>query len=97
MIIPGYAGYKPKIAVNTHIGMTLAEQSRQVFNSGLDTPKNNFASTGFNHTVMPKTDEQLHATSRRFGTETMVRPSTNCHPNDYKTTTFRASYFSPAV
>jgi hypothetical protein len=46
---------------------------------------------------MPKTDQQLHATSRRFGTETMVRPASNCHPQDYSTTTFRASYFSPAV
>lgn len=30
--IPGYAGYRPQIAANTHIGKTITEQSRAVFN-----------------------------------------------------------------
>ena len=46
---------------------------------------------------MPKTDEELHATSRRYGTETQVRTASNHQPIDYHTTTFRASYFSPAT
>lgn len=97
-IIPGYAGYKPRIAQNNHhLGKTLAEQARQVFNAQtLDAQANNFSSTGFNSQLIPKTDKELHATSRRFGTETQVRSASNCHPQDYRTTTFRDSFFNPA-
>lgn len=97
-VIPGYAGYRPRIHVNNHhLGKTLAEQAREVFNNRtLDEPINKFSTTGFNAQIMPKTDAELHATSRRFGTETQVRSASNHHPLDYKTTTFRASYFSPA-
>lgn len=96
-MIPGYAGYKPRIAANNHhLQKTIAEQTREVFNEPtLDKPKNVFASTGFNQALMPKTDEELHATSRRYGTETQVRTASNHQPIDYHTTTFRGSYFSP--
>lgn len=96
-VIPGYAGYVPRIAVNNHhLGKTIAEQSREVFNEKtLDTPVNLFSSTGFNSSLIPKTDAQLHATSRRFGTETLVRTAENHQPLDYSTTTMRASYLSP--
>lgn len=89
----------PRLGVNNHhLGKTIAEQSREVFNNQtLDQPRNSFASTGFNHQIMPKTDEELHATSRRYGTETQVRTASNHQPIDYHTTTFRASYFSPGT
>ena len=86
----------PRIAVNNHhLGKTKAEQSREVFNQTLDLAPNSFASTGFNADLIPRTNEELHATSRRFGTETQVRTSSNIHPIDYHTTTFRASYHTP--
>jgi hypothetical protein len=96
-VVPGYQGHVPRIAVNNHhLSKTIAEQSREVFNNDtLDKPRNSFASTGFNAQIMPKTDEELHATSRRFGTETQVRSASNHQPIDYHTTTFRASYFKP--
>jgi hypothetical protein len=89
----------PRIAVNNHhLQQTIAEQSRQVFNEPtLDQAKNSFASTGFNKELLPKTDEELHATSRRFGTETQVRTASNHQPIDYHTTTFRQSYFCPST
>ena len=98
-VIPGYQGHMPRIAVNNHhLQQTIAEQSRQVFNEPtLDVARNSFASTGFNKALLPKTDEELHATSRRFGTETQVRTASNHQPIDYHTTTFRQSYFSPAT
>jgi hypothetical protein len=68
-----------------------------VFNEHtLDVSQNRFASTGFNSGLIPQTDDELHATSRRYGTETQVRSASNMHPLDYKTTTFRASFLSPA-
>lgn len=96
-MIPGYQGYRPQIAQNNHhLGKTLAEQAREVFtNQTLDSHKNAFSSTGFNSRTIPKTDMELHATSRRYGTETQVRSASNVHPIDYRTTTFRASYFKP--
>jgi len=42
-------------------------------------------------------DEQLHATSRRYGKSTMVASAMNFHPIDYSNTTFRDSYKSPFV
>lgn len=96
-VIPRYAGYRPRITQNNHhLGKTISEQAREVFNATtLDTPKNAFASTGFNNSLIPRQDGELHATSRRFGTETQIRPATSCHPIDYRSTTFRTSYYHP--
>lgn len=54
------------------------------------------AATGFNKDNIPKTDETLNSTSRRYGTET--QPQT--HPHNHSKhppngTTFRASYINP--
>lgn len=97
-VIPGYAGYRPQIAANNHhLGKTMTEQSREVFKSSvIDSHKNNLASTGFNHTLIPKKDVELHATSSRYGKSTMVRTAANHQPLDYSTTTMRASYNRPA-
>ena len=82
---------------NHHVGKTIAEQSREVLDEKIiDTPINNFSSTGFNHALIPKKDESLHATSRRYGTSTNYRTAANFHPLDYTTTTTRASFHSPA-
>lgn len=97
-MIPGYAGYIPRLRVNNHhVGKTITEQSREVFDAKvIDTPINNLSSTGFNHALIPKTDDQLHATSRRYGLSTNYRTAANMQPLDYHTTTTRASFFSPA-
>ena len=54
------------------------------------------SSTGFNKSLIPKTDETLNATSRRFGTETqpLTHPANHAHypPNE---STFRASFLNP--
>lgn len=73
-VIPGYQGYRPRIHVNNHhLGKTIAEQAREVFKPEVvDTPINGLASTGFNARTMSRIDEQLHATSRRYGKSTMV-------------------------
>jgi len=63
----------------------------------IDTPVNNFSSTGFNSALIPKKDESLHATSRRYGKSTNYRTAVNFHPLDYSTTTTRASFNSPAA
>jgi len=78
-IIPGYAGYIPRLRVNNHhVGKTITEQSREVFDAKvIDTPINNLSSTGFNHALIPKTDDQLHATSRRYGLSTNYRTAAN--------------------
>jgi len=40
---------------NHHVGKTIAEQSREVLHEKvIDTPVNNFSSTGFNHALIPK-------------------------------------------
>jgi hypothetical protein len=51
--------------VNGHrIGKTTTEIAREVFNEQMiDEPKNGLSSTGFNHALLSKIDEQLHATS----------------------------------
>lgn len=54
------------------------------------------ASTGFNAIHIPRHDDTLHATSRRYGLRTM--PDT--HPHNHakyepSETTFRASYINP--
>ena len=57
-MIPGYSGYMPHL-VNAHrVGKTNTELARELFNeSMLDTPKNGFSSTGFNHALISKIDE----------------------------------------
>lgn len=96
-VIPGYAGYRPQIAAdNHHLGKTITEQSREVFKPEvIDKPINNFATTGFNHSLIPKKDAELHATCRRYGKSTMQRTSANFQPLDYHTTTMRSSYQKP--
>jgi len=51
--------------VNGHrMGKTKAELARELFNEQLlDTPQNGFSSTGYNHALIARIDEQLHATS----------------------------------
>ena len=49
----------------------------------------------FNSSQIPKADGSLHATSRRYGTRTMMDTAPNMQPGDYFTTTARASYLSP--
>lgn len=73
--IPGYAGYRPRIAAdNDHIGKTFTEQSREVFREEkIDTHQNMLASTGFNHALINKKDDTLHATTSRHGCSTMQR------------------------
>ena len=61
----------------------------------LDHHVNNYASTGFNSTLIPKQDKEYHATSRRFGCETQLRTASEIHPLDLTTTTTRNSYLSP--
>ena len=54
------------------------------------------SSTGFNSIHIPKTDETLNSTSRRFGKETnpFTHPANHAHypPNE---TTFRSSFINP--
>ena len=49
----------------------------------------------FNATLIPKHDASLHANSRRYGTETMLKTAPNHQPVDYHTTTTRASFVDP--
>lgn len=95
-MIPGYSGYLPRLAVDTHVGRTIAEQTRAVFNAtALDKPTNNYSTTGLNAKLIPKADFELHATSCRFGVETNQRSALSCHPGKYSDTTFRVSFLTP--
>lgn len=49
----------------------------------------------FNSKIIPKTDETLHAFTRRYGTETMVASAPNHQPENYHDTTTRLSYVHP--
>lgn len=96
--IPGYAGYRPQIAANTHIGKTITEQSRAVFdNEVLDKQPNMYATTGFNASLIPQNDCTREARSRRYGTETWHFPDPAHHPANYKDTTTRTSFYNPKV
>jgi len=96
--IPGYAGYRPQIAQNTHLGRTITEQSRAVFHEAvLDKQKNVFSTTGFNAALIPQHDATREARSRRFGTETWHFPNPAHHPADYHNTTTRTSFYKPGV
>merc|ERR1711959_459831 len=106
-VLPGYQGYRPKIAADSHLQKTFTEQSRDVFQkSKRDDPIQTMSATGFNATLVPSNegcglylktnDPTLNATSRRYGTRT--EPLT--HPNNHSKyapneTTFRASYINP--
>lgn len=98
-VIPGYAGYVPRVKVNNQfLGKRVTEQAREVFKPEvLDVPENNFSTTGFNASQIPRADASLHATSRRYGTRTMMDSAPNHQPIDYFTTTTRASFKSPSV
>lgn len=97
-MIPGYSGYMPHLVNGHRMGKTKAELARDLFNeSQLDTPQNGFSSTGFNHALISKIDEQLHATSQKYGKSTIIKTARNLHADDYTTTTTRASYLSPAA
>lgn len=96
-VIPKYQGYRPSLAADSHLQKTFTEQSRDVFiRSKLDDQKQMISSTGFNKVHIPKTDDTLNSTIRRYGTETA--PQT--HPNNHSKhpvneTTFRNSYINP--
>ena len=96
-VLPGYAGYRPKIYADQCLEKRFTEQSRDVFQKErIDDPAQTMSATGFNKTHIPATDETLNATSRRYGTETFPFS----HPNNHSKyppheTTFRKSYVAP--
>jgi|DEB0MinimDraft_12_1074336.scaffolds.fasta_scaffold62378_2 hypothetical protein len=97
MVIPKYQGYVPNLKANSLLQKRYTEQSRDVLTKGhLDDNAQTMASTGFNAIHIPKVDDTLNSTSRRYGTETMPKthPANHAHyePNE---TTFRASYINP--
>ena len=49
----------------------------------------------FNAKLIPKEDHSMEVRSRRYGTRTMHNTAGNHQPEDYFTTTTRASYLSP--
>jgi len=61
----------------------------------LDQPENTFSSTGFNASLIPKTDATREARCRRFGVETKHFPHPLSHPNNHVDTIMRLSYKSP--
>jgi len=97
MVIPKYQGYVPVMKADSLLQKRITEQSRDVLKAKImDDKGQTMASTGFNTVFIPKTDETLNATSRRYGTETM----TNTHPANHSRyrsneTTFRASFVHP--
>lgn len=93
--IPGYAGYRPGIKSNGHMGKTATEQSREIFNKTIDFHKTAFSSTGFNAKLIPKEDDTRESISIRYGTETRHKPHPLHHPANYYTTTARSSFTNP--
>ena len=85
--------------VNGHrIGKTNTEIAREIFNEKmLDSPMNGFSSTGLNHALISRIDEQLHATSRKYGKSTLIKTAKNLHPDDYSVSTTKASFLSPSA
>ena len=51
----------------------------------------------FNSKLIPRDDQTMEVRSRRYGTRTMFNTADNHQPEDYHTTTTRASYLSPKV
>lgn len=71
MVVPGYQGYVPNLKANQLLQKRYTEQSRDVLaRNRIDEKSQTMASTGFNAIHIPKTDETLNATSRRYGTRT---------------------------
>jgi hypothetical protein len=70
-VLPGYQGFRPKVAADSLLQKRFTEQSRDVFKPDkLELPAT-MSSTGFNKMHIPQTDATLNATSRRYGTNTM--------------------------
>ena len=62
----------------------------------IDTRPQTMATTGFNRCHIPQQDGTMHATSRRYGTETCQRTHPNNHSKyESNETTFRASFMHP--
>ena len=51
--------------------------------------------SSFNAKLIPRDDKSMEARSRRYGTRTMFDTAANHQPEDYFTTTTRASFLSP--
>ena len=49
----------------------------------------------FNSKLIPKEDLSMEVRSRRYGTRTMFNTAANHQPEDYSTTTMRASFYPP--
>lgn len=96
-VIPGYKGHIPLVNTQNHLlGKRVTEQARDVFKPEvIDTPNNNFSTTGFNSKLIPRDDQTMEVRSRRYGSRTMFNTAGNHQPVDYMTTTTRASYLSP--
>lgn len=96
-VIPGYTGHVPRVKVNNqYLGKRMTEQSRDVLKDQVvDTPANNFATTGFNKALIPRDDKTMEVRSRRYGTRTMFNTAANHQPENYHETTTRASYHNP--
>merc|ERR1711957_287045 len=54
------------------------------------------ASTGFNHSLINKKDDTLHATTSNHGCSTIQRTAKSMQPTNYMVTTARASYARPS-
>lgn len=87
----------PRVNVNNQfLGKRVTEQSRDVFKAEVvDSPANMFSTTGFNSSLIPKDDKTMEVRSRRYGTRTMFNTAGNHQPEDYATTTTRASFHNP--
>ena len=96
-MIPGYLGYVPNLAADSLLQKRLTEQSRDVMTpKNIDNRPQTMATTGFNRCHIPQQDGTLHATSRRYGTETCQRTHPNNHSKyESNETTFRASFMHP--
>lgn len=103
-VIPGYQGHLPKLYVeNVKHGKRITEQTREIFNEGLDDETKNKINSNLNNTMFglslnTRLDKHLEATSRRFGRRTNqeTAPNMKPDPNEYKNSTFRASYRHPS-
>lgn len=103
-VIPGYQGHLPKLYVeNVKHGKRVTEQTREIFNSGLDeetkqTVNSNLSATMFGLSLNTRLDKHLEATSRRFGRRTNQETAPNMKPEkkEYANSSFRQSYRHPS-
>ena len=94
--LPGYQGFVPSLKADSLLQKRYTEQTRDVLHKRTISDKlQTISSTGWNKSRIPVADDTLHATSRRYGTETMLDTHPNIKPKDYKETTFRASFHNP--